>query len=104
MNANRNGYTDWEWHVFRIWNVTAASFLPPAEARTLCRQVGLSYVPVIDEALNVFERFRTMDALLAFAEGETARGHEREGVVFKSTEAPYVSFKVVSNRYLLKNG
>ena len=61
-------------------------------------------VPVIDEALDVFERFRTMDELLAFAEGKTARGHEREGVVFKSTEAPYVSFKVVSNRYLLKNG
>ena len=50
-----------------------------------------------------FDRFRTMDELLAFAEGKTARGHEREGVVFKSTDAPYASFKAVSNRYLLKN-
>ncbi len=104
VNANRDGYTDWEWHVFRIWNIAAGAFLPPADARALCEQVGLSYVPVIEESLDVFDRFRTMDELLAFAEGKTARGHEREGVVFKSTDTPYVSFKAVSNRYLLKNG
>ena len=54
--------------------------------------------------MDVFNQFADTDALLAFAEGKTVRGNEREGLVFKSVDAPYVSFKAVSNRYLLKNG
>ena len=104
VNANRDFYRDWEWHVFRIWNITAGSFVPPPEARTLCARVGLQYVPVIAESMDVFNQFTDTDALLAFAEGKTVRGNEREGLVFKSVDAPYVSFKAVSNRYLLKNG
>ena len=44
-----------------------------------------------------------MEDLLKFAEGKTARGHEREGLVFKEADCAYPrSFKAVSNRYLLK--
>ncbi len=104
VNANRDFYRDWEWHVFRIWNISSATFLPPGEARAICAQVGLQYVPVIAESMDVFNELTDTDALLAFAEGKTARGNEREGLVFKAVDAPYVSFKAVSNRYLLKNG
>ena len=104
VNANRDFYRDWEWHVFRIWNISAGSFLPPGEARKLCAEARLQYVPVIAESMDVFDKMTDMDALLAFAEGKTARGNEREGLVFKAVDAPYVSFKAVSNRYLLKNG
>ena len=44
----------------------------------------------------------SMNAILKFAEGKTDRGFEREGFVFKSTTNPCISFKAVSNRYLLK--
>ena len=54
--------------------------------------------------MDVFATLTDIDAMLAFAEGKTVRGNEREGLVFKSVDAPYVSFKAVSNRYLLKNG
>ena len=104
VNANRDFYRDWEWHVFRVWNISAATFLPPGEARELCAAVGLQYVPVIAESMDVFATLTDIDAMLAFAEGKTVRGNEREGLVFKSVDAPYVSFKAVSNRYLLKNG
>ncbi len=104
VNANRDFYRDWEWHVFRIWDISAGAFIPPGEARSICAQFGLQYVPVIAEAMDVFAKFPDTDALLAFAEGKTARGNEREGLVFKTVDAPYVSFKAVSNRYLLKNG
>lgn len=104
VNANRDMYRDWEWHVFRIWDITSGTFLTPADARELCAGVGLQYVPVISEAMDVFGELADTDAMLAYAEGKTARGNEREGLVFKSVDAPYVSFKAVSNRYLLKNG
>ena len=66
-------------------------------------QMGIPYVPVINRAMKTFDELTTMEAILAFAEGKTARGHEREGVVFKSVDdKQFVSFKVISNRYLLK--
>ena len=102
--SNRDFYRDWEWHVFRVWNISSDSFIPPGEARALCDKAGLQYVPVIAESMDVFAEFTDIDALLSFAEGKTARGNEREGLVFKTVDAPYVSFKAVSNRYLLKNG
>ena len=103
VNGNRDGYPEWEWHVFRIWNITRGEYMLPGEARALCIGAKIPYVPVIDESMDVFNRLTTIDEMLAFAEGKTARGHEREGLVFKSVDAPYVSFKAVSNRYLLKN-
>ena len=58
---------------------------------------------MIEEECPVFDRFHSVEEILAFAEGKTDRGHEREGLVFKEvgTGHPF-SFKAVSNRYLLK--
>lgn len=102
VNGNRDLYTDWEWHVFKVYDIKAQRYLLPDVARQICSDVGLTYVPVIAEAKAVFDEFSAMDELLKFAEGKTGRGHEREGLVFKSCDYPYVSFKAVSNRYLLK--
>lgn len=103
VNSNRDLYTDWEWHVFRIWDITAQKFINPNYAANMCEGVDIAYVPVIDRSMLAFHELRTMDDLLKFAEGKTARGHEREGLVFKTVDdGPFASFKAVSNRYLLK--
>ena len=103
VNRNRDKYTDLEWHVFKIWDITNQRYLNPNQAQNLCLEMGIPYVPVINSAMKAFDELTTMEAILEFAEGKTARGHEREGVVFKSVDdKPFVSFKVVSNRYLLK--
>lgn len=103
VNGNRDLYTDYEWHVFRIWDIKNQWFLMPGYAQDLCEDLGIPYVPVISKFMKVFDEITSMDELLKFAEGKTARGHEREGLVFKSADdKPFVSFKAVSNRYLLK--
>lgn len=104
INSNRDLYRDYEWHVFKVWDITHGKYLLPSEARFACTAVGLEYVPVIQQEMAVFDEFSNVDDLLKFAEGKTARGNEREGLVFKSVDYPYVSFKAVSNRYLLKGG
>ena len=103
VNGNRDLYTEFEWHVFRIWDIKNQWFLMPGHAQDLCEDLGIPYVPVVNKFMKVFDELTTMDAVLAFAEGKTTRGHEREGLVFKSCDnGPFVSFKAVSNRYLLK--
>ena len=102
INGNRDLYTKHEWHVFKVYDIKARCYLLPDVARKLCSDIGLAYVPVIEEEMPVFDWFWSADELLAFTEGKTVRGHEREGLVFKSCDYPYVSFKAVSNRYLLK--
>lgn len=104
IQSNRDLITEHEWLVFRVWNITGMKFDPPVVTEVLCEQLGLQHVTVLAEDMPVFRKFKNADEMLAFAEGKTARGNEREGVVFKSVEPdkPYVSFKAVSNKYLMK--
>ena len=62
----------------------------------------LESVPVIDQCYTLPD---TMDELLKFAEGKSALNPqtEREGLVFRSNQDPKISFKVISNRFLLKS-
>lgn len=103
INQNRDLYPNYEWHVFRIWDITHQQFIEPAKRREICNKIGLTHVPVIAEEMKVFEKFTNVDDLLLFAEGKTARGNEREGLVFKECSAEPITFKAVSNKYLLKS-
>lgn len=101
IQSNKDMLQDFQWDVFKVYDVTEQRYLLPADARNACRIAGFNYVPVINEGMHVFLNFGSVDELLRYAEGKTANGHEREGLVFKSNFYPYVSFKAVSNRYLL---
>jgi RNA ligase (TIGR02306 family) len=64
--------------------------------------------PLIHKSLKL-DDFKTIDDLVAFADGESYTGnHRREGVVFKSNDyddnGKIISFKIISNKFLLKEG
>jgi RNA ligase (TIGR02306 family) len=65
------------------------------------KSLGLKTVPVLEVSYVLPE---SIDDLLAYAEGKTALGSgaEREGVVIRSLDRK-ISFKVISNKFLLKN-
>lgn len=102
IQANRDMLTEHEWRVFKIWDITNQRYMLPFIAKKFCDNMGLKYVTIIAEGMPVFQKFRNVDELLLFAEGKTDRGNEREGLVFKTMDEPYRTFKAVSNRYLLK--
>lgn len=102
VNGNRDLYKEHEWHVFKVFDITHGCYLLPDSARKATELAGFTYVPVIEKEFKVFDKFETIDEILAYAEGKTAKGNEREGFVFKSCTEPYMTFKAVSNRYLLK--
>lgn len=88
--------------VFDVFDIDAQEYLYPTDKKLLIEQLGLTSVPVLYSAYDLFDK--TMSDLLLFTEGKSvmgATGCEREGLVFDCNEC-HVSFKVVSNRYLLK--
>lgn len=104
IQSNRDRRKEVSWLVFKVWDITNQRYLAPIEARYVCALAHLDYVPVVEEELEVFKVFGSVDELIAYADGKTASGNNREGLVFKTCEEPYASFKAVSNKYLLKNG
>ena len=75
--------------------------LPFEEFKTLIADLGLPMVPVVHEHFKLPDN---PDDLLHLADGQTAygTGRRREGLVFKSYDGKR-SFKVISNKFLLKS-
>ena len=102
VNGNRDRLNEYTIEVFRVYDVETQLFIEAETRRRLCAEMGMPHVPVIEPALDVFNRFHTMDEILAYADGKTARGNPREGLVFKEIGTMHpISYKVVSNMYLL---
>lgn len=102
---NGNQYkTTLDFYVFDVYDVNKAQYLNAEQRVKLCYDLGLKHVPCLHEQY-VAKMGDTKDTLLAYAEGKSMlNGSEREGLVFKSIQNPDVSFKVVSNRWLIKTG
>ena len=66
----------------------------------------LMNVPVLGFGFETLSKFKSLDELLAYAEGSSLNPRSRrEGLVFKSFErinGEIISFKVLNNIYLLK--
>ena len=88
--------------VFDIYDIDAGKYLLPADKDEVINALGMKSVPVLTTSYNLAGK--TMSDLLQFAEGKTVVstvGCEREGVVFNCNELD-TSFKVISNKYLIK--
>lgn len=90
-------------YVFDIYDIDAGHYLVPAARQSFCELNELLHVPVLMNKIT--DIATTMEDLLAAAEGasELREDTEREGLVFKRLDAN-VSFKAISNRFLLKGG
>lgn len=87
--------------VYGIFNARSGQYLAPDERRAIIFELGVSRVPAIENTFSI--RGHTVESLLKYAEGSSKMIEiEREGVVFKCIEDPTISFKAVSNKFLLK--
>ena len=103
FNGNRDRNQETHFRVFRIFDITDQKFVTPEIRYAICKFLGLEHVKVI-ETCQIFHKLKSIDEFLAYADGQTDNGLPREGVVFKRVDDGSVSFKAVSNKYLLKNG
>ena len=106
IQGNKYKYTGQEFRVFDIWNIDAKRYFTPAERKEFVTELDIKHVPVMASAVKLDGL--TIDDLLKMAEGKSVMGDitgpEREGDVYKCNENPEVSFKVISNKFLIKNG
>ena len=103
INKCKNREQTYKFLVFRIYDITHQKWVNPVDTVKMCKALGLEHVQIVKDNFAFFDEIKTMDEALKFAEGKTAEGNEREGVVLKTIDTlPYASFKIVSNRYLMK--
>lgn len=102
VNSNRDQYEDHEFRVFRMFDATNRKHISPKERQSAVLNMGLLHVKVIKNNFKAFKELKTMEGFLEFVKGKTDRGHEREGMVFKSVNNGEIHFKVINNDYLLK--
>ena len=109
IQGNMYKMRDQDFYVYDVYDIDAGRYFTPAERKTLVEALDLLHCPVLAYAANLLDTLgiTTMDQILKFAEGKSVMGDvtgpEREGLVFKCHEKS-VSFKAISNKFLLKEG
>lgn len=94
---------------FNVFDIDAARYMDHCEARLLLEQLEIPAVEVVE----IGDSFaHTQESLLELAEGKyPGTQNEREGIVIRPLKESYssacggrLSFKAISNRFLLKGG
>lgn len=103
IQGNRYKVRGQQFLVFDIYDIDAGRYLTPAERITVVAKLDIKHVPVLRSAFSI--EAQKVNDLLFTAEGVSALcgvdGPEREGLVFKCNSSQ-VSFKVISNSFLLR--
>jgi len=111
IQKNRLRIKGHQFYLFNIWDIDTQSYLTPTDRVYLIdkyiehiRDNGIMHAPFLDE---ITLSQKTMDGLLGMANGMSCINPDmkREGLVFKSNDKvgpEIISFKVISNDYLLK--
>lgn len=105
IQKNPYGLDKHEFRVFDVFDIGEQKYWNPEMRLGLCYTLLLPHVPTGQRTLRwVYGGQFDMQSLLNFADGESAVGSvkaKREGIVFKNWEKPELSFKVISNEWLL---
>jgi len=106
-----------EFYIFDIYDIDNKRYFLPSEVDIMIRKIfeiylGPNYlrIPKITILENnshavTLNKFESLDAILKTAEGRSLNSDCREGLVFRSedyVDGQVISFKIISNEFLLK--
>lgn len=104
IQGNFEGVADSEIHIYSVFDIDNQEYLVPTDRLTLLESIGLinKHIKVI--ALVEMDTLfcGDLNKAISYADGDGLYKGYREGVVFKSLTNPNLSFKIISNKYLLK--
>lgn len=106
INGNQYGVLGLDFFVFDIYsagNDGSPGYLRGITRVAITEQLELNHVPVLETFAEITEN--NLDYFIAYADGQSKLNNsKREGLVWKSEDDPSVSFKVVSNAWILNGG
>lgn len=103
IQGNKYKLSGHHFYVFDIYDIDNRKYLSADERMAFCKANNLKVAPVIHKSLIINENTSIAD-LLIMAEGDSILYKtQREGLVFKCLEDTSISFKAISNKWLLKH-
>lgn len=100
IQKNREEFEKFRWFIYDAWSIRERRYLAPTERRELAKSLELEHVPLINNAAMLYD---TAEGHLVEANATKSINHTiGEGIVYKSNDDSSISFKAISNRYLLK--
>ncbi|MDR2754821.1 MAG: hypothetical protein LBC20_03860 [Planctomycetaceae bacterium] len=107
ISNNRLKLNDVDFYVFDIFDIDKQTYVDASERYVIAKRLELQHVPII-ETEHVLRFDETpIEQMIKSADGKSAlSGKKREGIVYKQRggEPWAVSFKIISNEYLLEHG
>lgn len=103
IQGNIYGLSDYELFVFDIYDIDKQAYFSPLERQELLKFNGLKSAPTLYNYYTFHTE--TCQDILDQVDGKSVIGKTgtlREGLVFKANTKERISFKAVSNLYLLK--
>ena len=111
VQGNKYDIKGHRWLVFNIFDVDTGKYVSAEERQLIIRDLvalgaTIEQVPAITAVGTRRLDGLSVDDFLEMAEGKSVLNPktEREGLVFKNQTDPNISFKAISNRWLLKTG
>ena len=104
IQKNPYGIRGQDFYLYDVYDIDAGRYYTSHQRLSLARELNIKHVPVLDGAVK-FTADTSALSLLQSAEAKSVLNNktEREGIVFKCIECE-ASFKVISNKFLLKTG
>lgn len=108
IQCNHEKIKGQKFYLFDIWDIDNQKYLHPYQRGMLWAKMRIQVLVDFNSIESIqglryisLNEFKSIDDILDFANGESLYAKTREGVVFKSMESD-LTFKVISNEYLLK--
>jgi len=103
IQGNPEMLTDHQFYLYDVWDIDNQCYFGAEERHSLSRNLEIQHVPVISSGCSP-HNLNIKDILLLAEGGSSMSDNKvREGLVFKSLDGT-VSWKAVSNAFLLKGG
>lgn len=106
INGNKMKQTAFSFNVFNVYNTELRQYYNHDEVVKMCEKLGIEAVPLIYSGKGRNLGNLSMKQMMELSERqEYGKGEPAEGIVVKTSDTfgPRISFKVISNKFLLHN-
>lgn len=106
IQKNHEKVKEDDYYVFDVYDIKLQKYLPSAERDEFVKRLDkVKQVPVVNSDIAIFQLCENIEDMQQWVEGESINpGTVSEGRVYKCTTNAELTFKCISNKYLLKKG